>query len=240
MDGEQMTGKYGLKSIKPSHVAIIMDGNGRWAQQKGLPRLAGHREGARAVERVIRAAGESEVPFLSLFAFSTENWKRPKSEVEGLIGLLKSYMRSKLEDLKKNRIRMVFSGRIEQLPGDLSDEISLFEEATSSGDLLTVVICLNYGGRQEIVDAVNGLISSGLQGPVTEDMISSNLYHPWIPDPDLVIRTSGELRISNFLLWGSAYSEFYFTDTLWPDFNGEEFRKALENYSTRERRYGSV
>ncbi len=129
---------------------------------------------------------------------------------------------------------MVFSGRIEQLPGDLSDEISLFEEATSSGDLLTVVICLNYGGRQEIVDAVNGLISSGLQGPVTEDMISSNLYHPWIPDPDLVIRTSGELRISNFLLWGSAYSEFYFTDTLWPDFNGEEFRKALK--TTRQGR----
>jgi undecaprenyl diphosphate synthase len=237
---KQMAKQVRDTESKPDHVAIIMDGNGRWARKRRLPRLAGHQEGARAVEKVIRAAGESGIPFLSLFAFSTENWKRPKNEVDGLIGLLKLYLRSKLEELRKNRIRMVFSGRIGQLPADLKEEISLFEEATATGDTLTVVICLNYGGRQEIVDAVNRMISQGLEGPVDEKMISSSLYLPWVPDPDLVIRTSGEMRISNFLLWGSAYSEFYFTDTLWPDFDGGEFRKALENYSKRERRYGSV
>ncbi|KUK62936.1 MAG: Isoprenyl transferase [Synergistales bacterium 58_81] len=224
----------------PSHVAVIMDGNGRWALQRGLPRLAGHREGAKAVERVIRAAAASGLKYLSLFTFSTENWRRPKAEVEGLMSLLGSYLRSKKEELVKNRIRMVFSGRIEQLPQGLRQEIHLFERATDPGDLLTVVVCLNYGGRQEIVDAVNGLLKRGFKGEITEELISANLYRPEIPDPDLVIRTSGELRMSNFLLWGSAYAELYFTDTLWPDFGGEDLQKALDQYSGRERRYGAV
>jgi len=224
----------------PSHVAVIMDGNGRWALQRGLPRLAGHREGAKAVERVIRAAAASGIEYLSLFAFSTENWRRPKAEIEGLMSLLGSYLRSKKEELVKNRIRMVFSGRIEQLPQDLRQEIDLFERATAPGDLLTVAVCLNYGGRQEIVDAVNGLLKRGFNGEITEDLITANLYRPEIPDPDLLIRTSGELRISNFLLWGSAYAELYFTDTLWPDFGGEELQKAIDQYSGRERRYGAV
>ncbi|HRW87463.1 MAG TPA: polyprenyl diphosphate synthase [Thermovirgaceae bacterium] len=224
----------------PSHVAVIMDGNGRWALQRGLPRLAGHREGAKAVERVIRAAAASGLEYLSLFAFSTENWRRPKAEIEGLMSLLGSYLRSKKEELVKNRIRMVFSGRIEQLPQDLRQEIDLFERATAPGDLLTVAVCLNYGGRQEIVDAVNGLLKRGFNGKITEDLITANLYRPEIPDPDLLIRTSGELRISNFLLWGSAYAELYFTDTLWPDFGGEELQKAIDQYSGRERRYGAV
>ena len=224
----------------PSHVAVIMDGNGRWALQRGLPRLAGHREGAKAVERVIRAAAASGIEYLSLFAFSTENWRRPKAEIEGLMSLLGSYLRSKKEELVKNRIRMVFSGRIEQLPQDLRQEIDLFERATAPGDLLTVAVCLNYGGRQEIVDAVNGLLKRGFNGEITEDLITANLYRPEIPDPDLLIRTSGELRISNFLLWGSAYAELYFTDTLWPDFGGEELQKAIDQYSGRERKYGAV
>lgn len=207
---------------------------------KRPPRLAGHREGAKAVERVIRAAAASGIEYLSLFAFSTENWRRPKAEIEGLMSLLGSYLRSKKEELVKNRIRMVFSGRIEQLPQDLRQEIDLFERATAPGDLLTVAVCLNYGGRQEIVDAVNGLLKRGFNGEITEDLITANLYRPEIPDPDLLIRTSGELRISNFLLWGSAYAELYFTDTLWPDFGGEELQKAIDQYSGRERRYGAV
>ena len=228
------------KAETPSHVAIIMDGNGRWALKKGLPRLAGHREGAKAVERIIRAAASTPgLDYLSLFAFSTENWRRPRAEVEGLLSLLKTYLRSKRDELVENRVRMVFSGRIDQLAEDLQDEIALFEKATARGDQLTVVVCLNYGGRQEIVDGVNRLLRKGFAGEVTEELISANLYRPGIPDPDLVIRTSGEMRISNFLLWGSAYAEFFFTDTLWPDFGEEDLKKALDHYSLRERRYGA-
>ena len=228
------------KTATPSHVAIIMDGNGRWALRKGLPRLAGHREGARAVERIIRAAASTPgLDYLSLFAFSTENWKRPKGEVEGLLSLLKTYLRSKRDELAENGIKMVFSGRIDQLDQELRDEIDLFEKTTVRGDRLTVVVCLNYGGRQEIVDGVNRLLRKGFAGEITEELISANLYRPGIPDPDLVIRTSGEVRISNFLLWESAYAEFFFTDTLWPDFGEEDLEKALEYYSLRERRYGA-
>jgi len=228
------------KTATPSHVAIIMDGNGRWALRKGLPRLAGHREGARAVERIIRAAASTPgLDYLSLFAFSTENWKRPKGEVEGLLSLLRTYLRSKRDELAENGIKMVFSGRIDQLDQELRDEIDLFEKTTVRGDRLTVVVCLNYGGRQEIVDGVNRLLRKGFAGEITEELISANLYRPGIPDPDLVIRTSGEVRISNFLLWESAYAEFFFTDTLWPDFGEEDLEKALEYYSLRERRYGA-
>lgn len=236
MAGMPVEGKVGI----PSHVAIIMDGNGRWAARRGLPHLAGHREGVRAVERVISAAAATPgVDFLSLFAFSTENWKRPQAEVEGLLSLLKSHLRSKRDELIQNRIRMIFSGRIDQLAGDLQEEISHFAKATAGGDLLTVVACLNYGGRQEIVDGINRLLRKGFTGEITEELISANLYNPDIPDPDLVVRTSGEVRISNFLLWESAYAEFFFTDTLWPDFGEDDFQKALEHYSLRERRYGS-
>ena len=236
MAGMPIEGKAGI----PSHVAIIMDGNGRWATRKGLQRIAGHREGVRAVERVIGAAASTPgVDYLSLFAFSTENWKRPQAEVEGLLSLLKTHLRSKREELVQNRIRMIFSGRIDQLTGDLQEEISDFEKATAGGDRLTAVVCLNYGGRQEIVDGVNRLLRKGFIGEITEESISANLYNPDIPDPDLIVRTSGEVRMSNFLLWESAYAEFFFTDTLWPDFDEDDFQKALDHYSHRERRYGS-
>ncbi len=224
----------------PAHVAIIMDGNGRWASLRGMPRVAGHQEGARAVERTIRAAAESGVKYLSLYAFSTENWKRPAAEIEGLMGLFRYYLKGKIEDLKKNGVRLVFSGRKAELPQDLVDEMQKAETETFVGQKMTVVVCVNYGGRQEIADAFNRLLQNGTKGPISEKDISSALYLPEIPDPDLVIRTSGEKRLSNFLLWETAYSEMYFTDVLWPDFSEPDLIAAIQDYSKRERRYGSV
>ncbi|MDO9507916.1 MAG: polyprenyl diphosphate synthase [Thermovirgaceae bacterium] len=224
----------------PAHVAIIMDGNGRWAQSRKMPRLAGHHEGVKTVERIIRAAAEANIQYLSLYAFSTENWKRPGSEIDGLMNLFRHFLKFKLPDLKKNGVRLLFSGRIDGLPDDLANEMKKVEEETSKSERITVTICVNYGGRQEIVDSVNRIIELGYAGLITEERISAAMYQPKIPDPDLVIRTSGETRLSNFLLWESAYSEFYFTEVLWPDFNGEELQKALTYYAGRERRYGSV
>jgi undecaprenyl diphosphate synthase len=224
----------------PAHIAIIMDGNGRWASLRGMPRVAGHQEGARAVERIIRAAAETGIKYLSLYAFSTENWKRPATEIEGLMGLFRYYLKGRIEDLKKNGVRILFSGRKEELPPDLVDEMQKAEKETFEGQKLTVVVCINYGGRQEIADAFTRLLQNGTRGPVSEKDISSALYLPEIPDPDLVIRTSGEKRLSNFLLWETAYSEMYFTDVLWPDFRESDLIAAVQDYSKRERRYGSV
>jgi len=222
------------------HVAIIMDGNGRWAKKRGLPRLAGHQEGVRSVERVIKAAADVKIPFLSFFAFSTENWKRPRTEVDALMSLFSLHLRGKVEELKKNGVRLLFSGRRENLPAELVDEMKKAEERTSANMAITVAICINYGGRQEIVDSVNRFLLESKPAKLTEDIITSGMYNPDIPDPDLVIRTSGETRLSNFLLWQAAYSELYFTETLWPDFCSGDLHAALEYFYGRDRRYGGL
>lgn len=224
----------------PSHVAIIMDGNGRWAKKRGLPRIMGHHAGVRAVERTVRAARDMGIKTLSLYAFSSENWKRPESEVSGLMGLFRIYIRSKVELLLTENARIRFAGRLDELPGDIREIIREAEAKTEAQQGLQLVICLNYGGRSEILDAVNKAVSSGEIYPLDEKSFRKYLYLPDIPDPDLIIRTSGEMRLSNFWLWESAYSEFFFTEKLWPDFGPEDLEAAVKAYGGRERRYGSV
>ena len=224
----------------PSHVAIIMDGNGRWAQSRGLPRIMGHHAGVKAVERTVRAARDLGVKTLSLYAFSTENWKRPKTEVAGLMGLFRVYIRAKVGQLLAEGARIRFAGRTAELPADVREIIREAEEKTAGQQGLQLVICLNYGGRQEILDAVNKMLADGLRPPVTEQIMKNYLYLPDLPDPDLLIRTSGELRMSNFWLWQGSYSEYYFTDKYWPDFDKADLEKAIADYYGRDRRYGKV
>lgn len=232
-----------MKNVKVRHVAIIMDGNGRWAERRGLPKVEGHRQGARQVTEVLKAAQEYGVEFLTLYAFSTENWKRPVAEVTALMGLLEEFIDDKLPELMKNGIRLRTIGRTEDLfPGarkKLLHAIEMTEK--NNGGILN--LALNYGGRAEIVDAVNKMAAEmtekgGRFPKVTEESFRNYLYAPDIPDPDLLIRTSGELRLSNFLLWELSYSEMYVTDTLWPDFGKKEFGEALEAYGQRDRRFG--
>lgn len=230
----------GEKRQVPSHVAIIMDGNGRWAKRRKLPRIMGHHAGVRAVERTVRAARDSGIRTLSLYAFSTENWKRPENEVSGLMTLFRVYIRSKIDQLLQEGARIRFAGRIEGLPPDVQSIIREAEEKTLNQERLQLVVCLNYGGRQEILDAVRKVVESGGLAPLDEKAFRKYLYLPDVPDPDLIIRTSGEMRLSNFWLWGSAYSEFYFSEKLWPDFGPEDLETALNVYQGRERRYGSV
>ena len=223
----------------PLHVGIIMDGNGRWAVKRGLPRIEGHRKGAETTERIVIAASKLGIKFLSLYAFSTENWKRPKEEVNFLFSLMYEYVRSKLDLFLENNVKFRAMGRLWELPDYLQEGFSWMEEQTSHCSGMTAVFAVNYGGRQEIVDAVNAILKSGLDS-VDQETFRRYLYLPELPDLDLLIRTSGELRISNFLLWQSAYTELWFTETLWPDFTEEEFRKALEDFSKRERRFGGI
>lgn len=238
---ETLTGRCEALGNKiPSHVAIIMDGNGRWAKRRGFPRLVGHHAGVRAVERTVRAANDLGIRTLSLYAFSSENWKRPESEVSGLMGLFRLYLRKKIGTLLAEGARIRFAGKIDGLPSDIQEIVRDAEERTAGQKGLQLVICLNYGGRQELLDAMNRAAAAGEPFPLDEGTLRKYLYLPDIPDPDLIIRTSGEMRLSNFWLWQSAYSEFYFTDKLWPDFGPEDLAQALEAYSGRERRYGSV
>jgi len=223
----------------PNHVAIIMDGNGRWARRKGLPRVEGHRKGAEVVENVVRWSAEFGIKYLTLYTFSTENWKRPKEEVEFLFSLLVEKLETKALELIKENVRLRFMGRLEDLPEKLKNKCREAEEMTKSNDGLNLIIALNYGGRAEIVDAVERILREGIT-EVNEEGFRKYLYLPDVPDPDLIIRTSGEMRLSNFLLWQSAYSELYFTEKLWPDFTKDDFIKALEDYSKRERRFGGV
>ena len=223
-----------------NHIGIIMDGNRRWARSRGLPAILGHREGVKAVERTLIAAKELGIPCVSLYAFSTENWKRPKSEVLGLMGLLKHYMKLKLEELNKENARIRFAGNISALSEDIQEILLDAEQKTRNNDSMQLVVCLNYGGRQEILDAVNKMIGDGVSLPVTEDVLRKYLYLPDLPDPDLLIRTSGELRMSNFWLWQGSYSEFYFTDKFWPDFGKPDLEMAIADYYRRERRYGKA
>lgn len=219
----------------PRHIAVIMDGNGRWAKARLLLRLAGHRAGADALDRVMHLCKESGVEYLTVYAFSTENWKRSKEEVGGLMTLLSTYIHSKERELVANGVRFRVIGRRTDLSEKLQREIAQLEERTASG-AFTLVVALSYGGRDEIVRACQRAIAAGVCA--SEEEFSRYLDTADIPDPDLIIRTSGEQRLSNFLLWQAAYAEFYFTSVLWPDFGRDEFQKALESYAGRERRLG--
>ena len=227
-----------MEDKRLEHVGIIMDGNRRWARSRGLPAILGHREGVKAVERTLTAAKELGIPCVSLYAFSTENWKRPKAEVLGLMGLLKYYMKLKLEELNRKNARVRFAGNLSALSEDIREILSDAEEKTRNNDSMQLVVCLNYGGRQEILDAVSRMIEEGVSQPVTEEVFRKYLYLPDIPDPDLLIRTSGELRMSNFWLWQGSYSEYYFTDKFWPDFGRQDLEMAVADFYRRERRYG--
>jgi undecaprenyl diphosphate synthase len=229
----------------PIHVAIIMDGNGRWAKARGLPRIAGHRRGAEAVRETVRAAGELGVGYLTLFGFSSENWKRPAAEVQDLMGLLRVYLRGEVAELHRSGVRFRVVGDRTRLA---ADTIALIEEAealTAGNGGLALTLALSYGGRQEIVHAARRLAQEAKDGTIDpdaidEDMFARRLFTADIPDPDLVIRTSGEMRISNFLLWQSAYAEFAFPDVLWPDFSRRHLEQALRDFQGRERRWGGI
>ena len=223
----------------PLHIAIIMDGNGRWAAARGLPRSAGHREGAQAVRRTLEAARDMGIKYLTLYAFSTENWTRPKEEINTLMQLLERTLDEYQKSAQKADYRVLVSGERERLPAGILAKMDELVRSTESNKGLTVHLALNYGARQEIVHVVNQILKEGL-AEVTPQDISRRLYQPDIPEPDLIIRTSGEQRLSNFLLWQAAYSEFYFTPVLWPDFNKEELQKAVDAYRARKRRFGGI
>jgi len=221
----------------PRHIAIIMDGNGRWAIENDMPRAEGHRRGAERIEMIVEACKERNVKYLTLYAFSEENWNRPGDEVLALMQLLRHYLVSKRGGMIKKGIRFRVIGDIERLPAKLKRDIKETEEATKSGNKINMIVALSYGGRQEICRAAKSLIDKGV-GEVTPDIFMNELDTADMPDPDLLIRTSGEFRISNFLLWQLAYAELYFTEKLWPDFDEEELDKAIDSFSARERRYG--
>jgi undecaprenyl diphosphate synthase len=223
----------------PRHVAIIMDGNGRWARKRNLPKIMGHRSGAKAVDTIIEACSRLGIKALTLYAFSTENWKRPKEEIDALMGLLKDMLRQNLDKIMKNNMRFNVIGRIDELLPSLRDMIKTAEEESSANTGMTLTLAINYGGRQEILDAARKIYASGKDiSSLREEDFGKYLYTGDLPDPDLIIRTSGEMRLSNFLLWQAAYSELYVTDTLWPDFGKEELEKAIKEYEKRERRFG--
>nr|WP_161975648.1 polyprenyl diphosphate synthase [Tengunoibacter tsumagoiensis] len=223
------------------HIAIIMDGNGRWATKRHLPRLAGHKAGVSALRRVVECAADEHIEMLSVYAFSTENWGRPRSEVDGLMRLFWETIRSDLEKLHRDGVRLRHLGRLYDLPPDLQKAVQDSVDLTKDNTRIGLNVCFNYGGRAELVDAVRQIIADGRDpNTITEELISSYLYTRDLPDPDLVIRTAGEMRVSNFLLWQSAYSEYYATSTLWPDFGHEDLLAALESFQQRQRRFGRV
>ena len=231
------------KSPLPVHIAIIMDGNGRWAKKKGLPRIYGHRAGIKSVRAVIEMARELGIKVLSLFAFSTENWTRPAGEIRALMGILLQYLKKEKKELKSKDIRFVVSGDISALPVRVRDEIRRVCQYTENCSGLVLNLCLNYGGRQEILHAVNRIRTEKtkkMPGIIDETTFQQFLWRGDLPDADLLIRTSGERRISNFFLWQIAYTELYFTSVLWPDFDRNEFYKAIKDYQERERRFGTI
>lgn len=226
----------------PEHIAVIMDGNGRWAKKRGLPRIEGHRAGADSVRAVLEYCARLQIPYLTLYAFSSENWKRPKDEVNGLWNILRTIIKKELPALKKNGIAIKPIGRIMDLPEQVRRELEFAEAETKGSSKLTMSVALNYSARLELVDTFNKIISEGKDPsvPVTEEDIQNNLYTAGIPDPDLLIRSSGEFRISNFLLWQIAYSEIYITPVLWPDFRGVNLLEAVLDFQGRERRFGDI
>ena len=220
------------------HIAFIMDGNGRWAERRGMPRRFGHRYGAEAFRRVVRYCGDIGIKYVTVYAFSTENWSRPEKEVQSIMKLLDKYLDECGKSVEDYDIRMKFIGDISKLAPELVEKAKRLEEI-SKDNKLTLCLAINYGGKDEIVNACNKLIASG-KSNITADDIASELYTADIPDPDLIVRTAGEMRLSNFLMWQSAYSEFYFTDTLWPDMTQVDIDKAVEAFYNRQRRYGKV
>ena len=228
----------------PRHIAIIMDGNGRWAQRRHLPRVAGHRSGVRPVRETIESCAQLGIGYLTLYAFSVENWKRPRAEVDTLWQLLRHSLIKELPELKRNGVRLQILGRMEALPEEVQRDLDAAMLDTAANTGLQLSIALNYSGRSEIVDAVNAIVQQqrrlGVSTPVTEETIASNLYTAGMPDPDLLIRTSGEMRISNFLLWQIAYSEIWVTEKMWPEFHRTDLLQAILDYQKRERRYGGL
>jgi undecaprenyl diphosphate synthase len=220
---------------------MIMDGNGRWALARGLPRMAGHKAGTENLRRVIRATVEFGIKYLTIYAFSTENWGRPPEEVRGLLNILEDVIDRELHELNQEGVQLHHLGRLEKLAPSLQEKVLDAVELTKHNERLILNIAWNYGGRDEIVQAIQRIIKEGIEpDKVTDELVGQYLYTAGVPDPDLIIRTSGELRVSNFLIWQAAYSEWYVTPTYWPDFNKEEFRRALETFGRRDRRYGGV
>jgi len=240
----ELLGKLDLKRL-PQHLAVIMDGNGRWAERRHLPRVAGHRAGVKAAREIIESCARLKLPYLTLYAFSLENWRRPQAEVDFLMRLLREYLKRELPAIHKNNIRLLIIGRSEQLPEGVRKDIEHGMQMTARNTGMKLVVALNYGGRAELVDAFNAMLeqirSNGLSAfQADEQTISGHLYTAGLPDPDLLIRTSGEMRVSNFLLWQIAYAEIYVTETLWPDFSRARLLDALVDYQKRERRYGGL
>jgi undecaprenyl diphosphate synthase len=231
----------------PKHIAIIMDGNGRWAKRRHMPRVAGHRAGVTAVRSTVETAARIHIPALTLYAFSEENWKkRPKSEVGFLMGLLSRYLKAEVPTLNENNVRLEYIGRDQQLPEDVQERMAWAREATAHNSGMVLTLALNYSARSELVDAFRSMVSAAAQNGgiehlhIDEDMVSRHLYTRHLPDPDLVVRTSGEMRLSNFLLWQLAYAEIYVTPTLWPDFRGLHLLEGIAEFQKRERRYGGL
>ena len=225
----------------PTHVAIIMDGNGRWAISRGLPRLAGHRAGTENLRRIITACTEFGVKYLTIYAFSTENWGRPREEVEGLMHILEDVIDKELAELNKEGVQLRHIGHLERLDPKLQEKVLEAIELTKNNKRLILNVAFNYGGRDEIVCAIQRILKDGiLPEDVNADLVSQYMFTAGVPDPDLIIRTSGELRVSNFLIWQGAYSEWYVTSVYWPDFDKEELQKALDTFSQRDRRYGGL
>ncbi len=232
-------------SAKLKHIAFIMDGNGRWATKRGLPRSAGHKKGAEVLQEIVKTAADMEIPCLTFYAFSTENWHRDKAEVDYLMNLLRQYLHSELKEIKERGARIRFIGERDMLDSDIVAQMNNIEAETAANEKFTLCIALSYGSRAEIVHAAKMMAASVASGKIqisdiNENTFASQLYTAGIPDPDLVIRTSGEQRISNYLLWQIAYSEFYFSKTLWPDFSAKEFKEIIDDFNTRERRYGKL
>ena len=227
------------------HIAIIMDGNGRWAKKRNLPRSAGHKKGAETLQEIVKGASEMGIKYMTVYAFSTENWKRDKEEVDYLMNLLRQYLKNELEEINKQGGRILFIGEKDMLDSDIVAQMDNIESKTANNDKFTFIVALSYGSRAEILSAVKKISSLVARGDMTvtdidENSFSSMLYTRNIPDPDLVIRTSGEQRISNYLLWQIAYSELFFTKTLWPDFTVAELKEIINDFNSRERRYGKV
>lgn len=234
-----MSGHKDSAGTAPRHVAVIMDGNGRWAQRRGMPRIAGHLAGMKSVSAVVKAVRELEISHLSLYAFSLQNWGRPRKEVDGLMKLLREYLESESGGLVKNGIRLNAIGRLDRLPADALRTLDKTVEKTKKGKKATLTLALSYGSREEIVEAVKKIAASGVSpGEINEKTVADSLYTAGLPEPDLLIRTGGEMRLSNFFLWQSAYTEIYVTKTLWPDFRKRHLKKAVEIYMSRERRFG--
>ena len=226
--------------VLPRHIAIIMDGNGRWAKKRSLPRTAGHVAGAKTFKNIARYCNRIGLEYLTVYAFSTENWKRPKQEVDGIMNLLRDYLKD-AENFKNENIKVKFIGDLEPLDDDIKELIKKDEDGSKDATGLNLNIAINYGGRDEIIKAVKKIVESGVTpGSITEDLISDNLYTAGMPDPDFIIRPSGEYRLSNYLIWQSAYAEYWFSDILWPDFTPKHLEKAIDEYNHRNRRFGGV